>query len=491
MDIRPNLDPGSETPLYRQLASFIQDLVRSGSLSSGDRLPPTRDLASQLGLNRTTVSAAYELLEAGGIINGQVGRGSFIAAGLSTAPAPPTGLDWVRFFENSPDRQPRMPNLGPAAVSFANSRPSEDLFPLADLRSSAEAVLASPELGSILQLGSPGGYEPLRRYLLENAKAEGIARDGDDILITNGCQQAMDLLCRVIVRPGDAVVVEDPVYPGLRNLFQDAGANLIGAEPSRLGSFLQGRNPRAVVLTPTFQNPTGETISGKNRESVTDAVRRSGALLIENDIYSQLRYQGDPLPALKSLDKSDGAVIVRSFSKIAFPGLRVGWMIGPRPLIARLMEARQLADLHGDQFSQAVVLEFARSGRLARHLANMLDAGRVRLFALLSALESQMPPGVTWTRPEGGMNVWVNLPEGPGGRLDAFDLLQRAQREGVTYVPGRYFAVARPRHQALRLSFAGLKPESITEGVASLARSIRSELESLDRHQREPVPALV
>jgi 2-aminoadipate transaminase len=244
---------------------------------------------------------------------------------------------------------------------------------------------------------------------------------------------------------------------------------------------------RAVILTPTFQNPTGETLSEKTRESVTEAIRRSGAVLIENDIYSQLRYSGQPLPTLKKLAETGDSVILRSFSKIAFPGLRVGWMIGPRPLIARLMEARQLADLHGDQLSQALVLEFARSGRLARHLAHTLETGRERLAALLAALESHMPEGVTYSRPEGGMNVWVKLP----GSIDTFDLLQQAHREGVTYIPGRHFAVSRPHHNALRLSFAGLKPEAITTGIARLARAIASELETLDRTQREPVPALV
>ena len=373
-------------------------------------------------------------------------------------------------------------------ISFAASRPSEDLFPLADLRASAEAVLGSPELGSILQLGSPGGHEPLRRYLLDNAREEGLARPGDDILITNGCQQALDLFCRVLIRPGDTVVVEDPIYPGIRNLFQEAGANLVGVDPARLGSFLQGRNVRAVILTPTFQNPTGETLSGKRGNRSLRPFARSGAVLIENDIYSQLRYAGEPLPTLEETRLTTGdSVILRSFSKIAFPGLRVGWMIGPRPLIARLMEARQLADLHGDQLSQALVLEFARSGRLARHLAHMLETGRERLAALLAALERCMPEGVTWSRPEGGMNVWVKLP----ASVDTFDLLQQAHREGVTYIPGRHFAVSRPHHNALRLSFAGLKPEAITTGVARLARAIASELETLDRNQREPVPALV
>jgi 2-aminoadipate transaminase len=490
MDIRPNLDPGSETPLYRQLASFIQTLVETGRLSAGDRLPPTRELALQIGLNRTTVSAAYELLESEGVIRGQVGRGSFISGARRSAKSAQerTSLDWVRFFESSPPSPPRVPNFsGAGVISFAASRPAEELFPLTDFRASADRVLAGSDLGSILQLGSPGGHEPLRRYLLDNARAEGLARSGDDILITNGCQQALDLLCRVLVRPGDVVVVDDPVYPGLRNLFQQAGANLIGTDPAKLGSFLQGRNVRAVILTPTFQNPTGETLPEATREAIVDTVWRAGALLVENDIYSQLRYTGKALPTLKKLDGSGDTVLLRSFSKIAFPGLRVGWMIGPRPLIARLMEARQLADLHGDQFSQAVLLEFARSGQLDRHLTHMLETGRERLAALLGALEAHMPDGVSYSRPEGGMNVWLKLPAG----IDTFDLLQYAHREGVTYTPGRHFAVSRPHNNALRLSFAGLTPEAIESGIARLARAIAAELETLDRHQMEPVPALV
>jgi len=486
MDIRPNLDPVSETPLYRQLASFIQQLVDTGRLTAGDRLPPTRDLATQLGLNRTTVSAAYELLETDGILTGQVGRGSFIAAGPSRHAG---GIDWLRFLESRPSTSPRVPSYsGNDVISFAASRPSQDLFPLDDFRSSAEAVVSSPDLASILQLGSPGGYDPLRRYLLEKAQAEGIARPTDDILVTNGCQQALDLLCRVLISTGDSVVVEDPVYPGVRNLFQEAGANLIGApDPARLASILQGRNVRAVVLTPTFQNPTGETLSEEAREAIVQAVRRAGAVLIENDIYSQLRYSGSPIPTLKQIDPSGDTVILRSFSKIAFPGLRVGWMIGPRPLITRLMEARQLADLHGDQFSQAVLLEFARSGRLDQHLSHMLETGRERVRALLSSLATHMPEGVTYSRPDGGMNLWLKLP----GGIDTFDLLQHAHREGVTYIPGRHFAVSRPHHHALRLSFAGLKPEAISTGISRLSRAIASEMETLDRHQREPVPALV
>ncbi len=209
--------------------------------------------------------------------------------------------------------------------------------------------------------------------------------------------------------------------------------------------------------------------------------------MIENDLYSQLRYQGADLPTLKKLDATGDTVILRSFSKVAFPGLRVGWIIGPRPLIARLMAARQLADLHGDQFSQAMVLEFARSGRLAAHLAHMLDAGRERLRALMNALQLHMPEGATWSRPDGGMNVWLKLPV----EIDAFDLLPRAQREGVTYMPGRHFAVSRPHNNALRLSFAGLKPEAIADGISRLASAIASEMETLDRYRREPMPALV
>ncbi len=222
------------------------------------------------------------------------------------------------------------------------------------------------------------------------------------------------------------------------------------------------------------------------RRNLVERARAAGVPIVENDPYCELRYRGEPVPSMKELDDHGGTILLRSFSKVSFPGLRVGWAIGPKPLMDRLRQAKETADLHTDQLSQAVLLEFAESGRLDAHRDHVLRAGAERLDATLEACRDHLPPGTRWTRPEGGMNIWVRLPE----PLDAGELLARAQKEGVAYLPGRYFAVSRLDPGALRLSFAGLAPEQIRTGLAILGRIVGAELVRASQ-TFEPVSALV
>jgi len=487
MEFRPKLDHAVEVPLYRQLYEQIGQQIRSGQIPKGERLPATRELAGQLGLNRTTVSAAYELLETEGLISGQVGRGSFVTGGAAGR------VDWPSVLERVDGTHTAPGSWSRDVISFAVSRPSRELFPLDDFRTSAQAVLSRADLPDILQLGSPAGYEPLRRYLIEEARRQHLAAPGDDVLVTNGCQQAMDLIGRVLLRPGDNVAVEDPIYPGLKNLLTGMGAQLCGVpvgqdgmDAAALERVLERDRPRFVVVTSNFQNPTGLTLSIAGRRAILDAAGRAGVPVIENDSYGELRYSGEPQAAMKQLDDRGGTVLLRSFSKISFPGLRVGWALGPKPLMDRLRAAKEATDLHTDQLSQAVLLEFAESGRLAAHRARVLKAGAERLAATLDACRDWLPAGSRWTRPEGGMNVWVRLPE----PLDAGELLARAQRAGVAYLPGKFFAVGRFDATALRLSFAGLAPEEIRRGLEILGTLAKAELETA-QSRFEPSPAMV
>jgi len=241
-------------------------------------------------------------------------------------------------------------------------------------------------------------------------------------------------------------------------------------------------------VTSNFQNPTGATMPLAARQTLLRLAGQAGVVIVENDIYGALRYEGDPLPTIKHLDPAGDVILIRSFSKIAFPGLRVGWVIAPKPVIARLVDAKQCCDLHSDQLAQAVLHRFAQSGRLAAHLKKVLHAGTKRLAAVLSSCDAHMPAGTRFTRPQGGMSLWVRLPEG----IDAGELLPRAERAGVNYLPGKYFAVTRPESAALRLSFAGVAPDRIRAGVAVLGEIFGKELERV-RAAREsgPRPALV
>jgi 2-aminoadipate transaminase len=490
MEFRPNLDPSSEVPLYRQLGLYFRRLMESGDLQRGARLPSSRELASKLGLNRTTISAAYEVLESEGLIKGEVGRGSYVSTmPLGTEMRAET-LNWFRVLTASVS----VPAASPAdgVISFTSSRPSEKLFPVNQFRESCLEVLESGNLQTLMQLGSPGGYEPLRRYLLDRAVRNGIARESDDILITNGCQQAVDLLRRALVRGGEKVAIEEPVYPGLKSLFLEAGAELIGVSTDPEGMDLYSLQraldlgAKVLVVTPSFQNPTGAMTSGSARVEICRMARKAGVVVIENDIYSELAYSESdsvkPLPRLKELDSN--VILLGSFSKIAFPGVRVGWIIAPRTVITRVTELKQLADLHTDHLSQAFLLRFAESGRLALHQSVVIAAAKDKLRALDQSCRRFLT-GCRFKVPAGGMNMWIDLP----GELDAVSLRGLAQQAGIDYLPGRYFSVSRPLDSGLRLSFAGLEPHEIRKGIEILGGLIQSALST--REDSRPALALV
>lgn len=466
------LDSESRTPLYKQLAEVLEAKIASGRLSPGDRLPPTRELAGMLGLNRTTVSAAYTLLEESGLIAGQVGRGSYVARRANAAKPGLPSWDAV------------LPPLTSEArartteISFASSRPAEEDFPLDKFRQIAREVIDSLQTSEILQLGSAYGYPPLRQFLLEHARDSGLAREGDDVIVTNGCQQALDLLARLFVRNKDRIVLEDPCYHGLLKIFTTAQASVVsvpagneGIDLDWLERSLQEAAARLMVLTPTFQNPTGLTMPMSQRRRVLEIAERYGVAVVENDMYSELRYRGEPIPPLKWLDTTGQAILLRSYSKVSFPGLRVGWVIAPRPIIARLAELKQMSDLHSDQLSQAILLRFAQSGELDRHIERTKVAGLERLHAAISCCEKFLPQSAKFTKPDGGMNLWVELP----GRLTAEALLDRVEAQGVTFMPGRYFS-DRSQHRGLRLSFGGLSPEQIHKGIRILGETATAML---------------
>jgi 2-aminoadipate transaminase len=300
---------------------------------------------------------------------------------------------------------------------------------------------------------------------------------------------------RTLVRHGETVLLEDPVYLGQKNAFERGGARLVGVPVGAHGIDLESleriiarERPRLLAVTSNFQNPTGTTLSAASRRALLRITQAAGVIVIENDIYGGLTYEGDPVPTIKRLDETGDVVLLRSFSKLAFPGLRVGWVIGPRPLIEKLTEAKLWSDLHTDQLSQAVLLRFAESGRLAAHRQKMLESGRERLHAALQACERYLPAQANFTRPRGGMSLWVTLP----APLDAGELLPRAEREGVTYLPGRYFAVSHPQSNSLRISFAGMAPDQIREGIAILGRIFKEELERVRAHSPlAETPAMV
>jgi 2-aminoadipate transaminase len=484
------LDPASDTPIYKQVADAIARFVKESTLESGAKLPPTRELAGQLGINRTTVSAAYQLLERRGLIRGEVGRGSFVAPQESESRGLQRWEDILPGASNQTERNPAKVTL-----SFASSRPADEDFPLSQFRSLAKEVIDGPNATSILQLGSPLGYQPLRSYLLEEARRNGLAGPEDDLIVTNGCQQAIDLLGRLFGRPGVSVALEEPVYHGLVRVFARTGSEICGIPVDDRGidigvleQVLERQRPRLLVVTPSFQNPTGTTLPVDRRLRLLALASRFGCAVVENDIYSELHYSAPALPSLKQLDTSKNTILLRSYSKVSFPGLRVGWVIAPWPVVARLAEVKELSDLHSDQLSQAVLLRFAESGELENHLKRTRQRGAERLRAVLDACSRYLPPGARWTTPTGGMNLWIDLP----APLTADGLLREVEEEGVDFLPGRHFAVRQSHSRGLRISFGGLTPKQITRGIQILGLTAKRRFQAgLERSAMDSAPALV
>jgi 2-aminoadipate transaminase len=500
-----HLQPESHVPLYVQLRDQLRALVHAGDLRPGDRIPASRELAVMLGVHRTTVANAYAELESEGLIQGHVGRGTFIKGngnGLKiTPPAPPVlsgnnGIRWELLFadERGEEVLSRLTASAPGnALSFVMARPAQEFFPIEDLQTCVNAVLRR-EATDVLNLGPSDGYAPLKEALLELLQHDGIPARDENLLITDGCQQSLDLISKAFVRPGDSVILENPTYPGAVAIFGGTRARCLGvpmrthAEPGAslgldleaLEATLAANRVKLIVLTPDFQNPTGTSMPLASRRKVLELASRHQVPVVEDHIYARLHAREDRLPSLKQLDRSNIVIHIDSFAKVAFPGLRVGWIVAPAAAIERLRVVKQTTDLHTDQLAQGILAEFLRRGMFSRHVAKMRKVYASRLVALDEALRKYMPEGTRWTRPEGGMCLWLELPPG----FDASELLIHSKERGVLFAPGRYFYAQNPLPNTLRLGFAALDEKQIARGVTTLAELLRIEMRKRQRGVR-------
>ena len=494
------LDTQAHKPLYVQIRDQIRERILSGALPVGERLEPSRELARQLGVHRTTVSNAYADLEAEGLIEGTVGRGTFVAAYAAslrrTAPPrrrPATEFYWDSLF--APDQEDdslgrlMASALEPGVISLAATHASSELSPMDLVRRATEAVLRR-EGAKLLEYGSTGGYPPLKQYLQARLRRDGIVVETDELLITNRCQQSLDLLRRVLVGHYDSVACENPTYPGLWQAFDVPGVRLIGIpvgpegmDLDYLQAILEQNKLKLILANPNFHNPTGRSMPLEARQRLLELAARFQAPVAEDDIYGGLRYTGRELPPLKALDTAGLAVYINSFSKIGFPGFRVGWMAGSRRVIERLRAAKQRADLHTNILGQAVLEEFCSRGWLEKLIRKTRKVYARKLGVLRRAAEETFPPEVKVNYPEGGMAVWIELP----ADLDAGELLAKARDRKVVFAPARFFYFQNPRHNAFRLCFTTVPDEQLDKAVRILGDLLRGEIRR-GRSVRKPVP---
>lgn len=365
----------------------------------------------------------------------------------------------------------------PDIISFAGGLPAPELFPVDRVREASDIVLS--ERGrEALQYSTTEGMPELRDLLAERMSNNTLTLSRDNIVIVNGAQQAIDLIGRVMLDDNDTIAVENPTYLGALLAWAPYGINYLSIPTDSDGLLVEHvedvlkQNPKLMYLVPNFQNPQGVTLSRQRRESLVKLLAKYGALVVEDNPYGELRYSGESLPGLYEMDAEnlglstlDGHVTYAgTFSKLLAPGLRIGWVAGPEPIVDRIVQAKQSSDLHVSTFAQMVAYEAARGGYLDNHIASLRKVYKERRDIMLAAMEQHFPEEAQWAKPEGGLFLMVYLPE----HIDTTDLLKEAVGHKVAFVPGADFHLGNTGRNSLRLNFSNAQPEQIQEGIRRL-----------------------
>ncbi len=373
----------------------------------------------------------------------------------------------------------------PGCISFGGGLPAPEVFPIEEIAAATQKVLR--ERGAqALQYGTTEGDPSLREFIANYVSEGKVAISPDNVLITSGSQQALDMLGKVFLDEGDTVLVDSPTYMGALQAWSAYGARYQvvptdgdSVVVEELEALLKSR-PKWIYVMPNFQNPTGLTLSLKRRQQLVEITNRHGIPLIEDDPYVQLRFEGEPLPSLIQLagqlqapgDKGmqSNVIYLGTFSKILAPGLRLGWIVAPAEVIAKMILAKQGMDLQSATFNQALAAELVQADFLPRHIQTIRRVYQERRDVMLHAMQEHFPEDVSWTRPEGGMFLWVTMPEG----VDTEALLGEAMANKVAFVPGTSFFPLSARKNTMRLNFSNARPEQIREGIARLGRVFES-----------------
>lgn len=365
----------------------------------------------------------------------------------------------------------------PDIISFAGGLPAPELFPVEEVAQSFYKVI-SEDGAAALQYSTTEGFPPLREYIAAKMRRKGMHVDANNILITSGSQQGLDLAAKALINVGDKVIVERPTYLAAIQSFSLFEAQFITVASDDQGMDIEDlerqlsvhNDVKFIYLVANFQNPSGTTLSLERRKRLIELATEYGVRILEDDPYGELRYRGEHLPTLKSLDTENLVVYLSTFSKTMTPGLRLGWMVADAQLYAKLVIAKQATDLHTNTTAQRAAHYYLTHYSPDAHVEKIRQVYGERCQNMLDALAKHFPSSVRWTKPEGGMFLWVELPQ----RLDATKLLAEALKEKVAFVPGSPFFASEKLTNFMRLNFSNQKPERIEEGIARLARVIKN-----------------
>ncbi|MDY6905925.1 MAG: PLP-dependent aminotransferase family protein [Thermodesulfobacteriota bacterium] len=371
--------------------------------------------------------------------------------------------------------------LDPAVISFAGGLPNRDLFPVEPLKA-ATAKVFDTRGRDVLQYGTSEGFPPLREYIAERYREkQNLDIPVENILITSGSQQGLDLLGKIILNKGDGLVIEVPGYLGAIQAFSIYQPRFLpvpvsetGMDPARLKAALAGNSAKLMYTVPNFQNPSGITYPADNRQAVAELVQSTNTLLIEDDPYGDLRFSGQREPSFKEL-LPEQTVLLGSFSKSIVPGFRLGWLVAPEHILQKLVIAKQATDLHTSHFTQSIIRQYLQDNDSDRHLETIISVYGSQCRAMRDSIKSYFPPGISYTRPQGGMFLWVRLP----GNLSSLDLFETAVADKVIFVPGDPFYINKTHTPTLRLNFSCVDEPTIHTGIQRLADAINRHLEKI------------
>ncbi|MFZ5353198.1 MAG: PLP-dependent aminotransferase family protein [Bacillota bacterium] len=464
------LDKDSDRPMYIQIYEKLKNDIETGILKPDMRLPTIRRLALELEVNTVTVINAYRLLEENRLVYKRGGSGTYvlpIKEGLITEVKEESLVDDADYSLQSLSAK--------NVVDFASASPDPQLFPIVDFRKAVNEVLER-DGGLAFTYQDSHGYMPLRESICDYIGKKGIAATADDINIISGAQQGIDIISRVLLSSGDYVFVESPTYMGAIAVFRSRGAKIIeipllndGLDMVELEKRLKFIKPKFIYIMPNFQNPTGCSYSERKKKHLLLLCKKYGVMVLEDDYLSELSYIEKGSLPLKSYDKYNNVIYIKSFSKIFMPGLRVAYLMIPEQIKDKVANAKYMTDISTSGFMQRVLDIYFRSGIWNKHLIYMKKEYSIRYYEAVRASRKFLR-GASFMQPNGGLNLWIRLPD----NIDSVALLEACKEKNVIFTPGTAFLSGSEGRAYMRLSFAAASPERIAEGISVIGQCMES-----------------
>lgn len=480
-----HIDRSNSIPIYLQIRNQLRAMIFSGSLPAGSLLPPERKLADSLGLNRSTILTAYRELKADGLVDSHVGKGTVVLSAMAEVTEKHNEYElplYMQYFSQTAERANdsflrdllEMANRADI-ISFSAGISAIETDPV-EAFEGMERELSEQPGHTALKHTPTEGFWSLRERICELMQKRGVSCSPEEIIVLSGSQQGIDIAARVFIDPGDVIFVEEPSFFSALQIFSMAGARIIGVPVDDHGmkmdvleQLLQRYKPKLIYCMPTYQNPSGLSMSIERRRKLLELAYRKKVLIIEDDPYGEIIYEGVKKPTLKELDPYGYVIYLSTFSKILFPGIRIGWMVAPKPIIYQFTMFKQLQDLHSNSLSQWIVERFLLSGKYDEHVKKLCAEYRIKRDTMLEALLNKPVEGMEWIKPTGGFYIWCKLPEG----IPHMALFVNALEKGVSYVPGTAFYLNGRGAQYMRLNFTYPSIEAIKKGVAQLKEAIQ------------------